>query len=1102
MKTVYVVTPVLNAVNTIDRTIISVVTQAGDFFIRYHIQDGRSSDGTLERIGYWNNLIKSRNLPIQCAGVEFSYTSEADEGMYDALYNAFCHVEPGQNNFMTWINADDMLNQGAFALVAELDRQFSPSQISWVGGAASVYREHLPVAGFDSPIPSSALKYGLCDGKYWNFLQQEGIFFRRWLWDAINPLKNIKPFRLAGDWNLWRLFAENASLVQTKLTLGTFRVCENQLSAKYREKYMSEIDSILPQIEREKYFKKLLADGGIFRRVLKAEYSSACYSILNEDLSGTASHNYTKVFGVKPESVKRFSGNTLFSQGAKKEVVRLKAVNDIFKFERGVASFDDEWQFPAITEKQAYLKICELGLIPEGVIYVAFPWATLIDKVQTKSSDAAIYIARFREFCGLIPEGGYRVTVCQHIKMREFTGFLKECGINEVFWSHALKKDVSDAAIDGIKVSAFPLFPVQVCDEKKGGGERDLLFSFVGARSNKYYLTDSRNLIIDFLSDCPDALVVGRDNWHYNKIVYEHQIKVGGKDCADNLVDTSASEEFRRVLDRSIFSLCPSGSGPNSIRLWESIGSGVIPVILADIYAPPGNQELWKLAAVFCEENLDAIRALPERLREIASDKELLLSKRNALKQLWMLYGPGFFIYDIQVLFFELASRKTGKGSFLFYFRGDSLISCLDVIMQQEFGVEEARFLLNSVSTRLLTSTELPEIFLKSDKKILPAVEKSVDFLGKFDSSVQRFEHVVNIRNKKMVSPYRDIFVNLGARKKISLFGRHSNRTPFYYSSIRNRLGDSIEYVDDPSVADVVVTGFSIDFRDGFDELVSLKKAKNDVRFLVLSEEPLWDTVWSGGVQERCRFFEKSGERLDYFHVNHGNSDVFDFSVIPYFLLTSETYLSRYIYLLSRQIARTVDDLLDSWQKAKNRWAFVAEYRDDPRYSVEDKKNSIFGLSNYRSKIVKSLGMSGGFCEGKGWGGGNRRQDLPDWHLDKLAKLDSSVFLMSALENTHVSNYISEKIFDALAIGAFPIYYADASHRVFSFMKENAFLNLDGLSPAEAAEKIGAFSVDRDHAAAWLSSVDFVYKSFLIPDIIDAEFRRLSNVLISTVQKL
>ncbi len=60
-KVLFIVTPSRNAVATIDQTILSVVSQAGNFAIRYHIQDGGSTDGTLERIAEWRGLLRGRS---------------------------------------------------------------------------------------------------------------------------------------------------------------------------------------------------------------------------------------------------------------------------------------------------------------------------------------------------------------------------------------------------------------------------------------------------------------------------------------------------------------------------------------------------------------------------------------------------------------------------------------------------------------------------------------------------------------------------------------------------------------------------------------------------------------------------------------------------------------------------------------------------------------------------------------------------------------------------------------------------------------------------------------------------------------------------------
>jgi hypothetical protein len=55
--------------------------------------------------------------------------------------------------------------------------------------------------------------------------------------------------RLAGDFDLWRRFAQHADLVMTDALLGVFRVREGQLSASI-ERYHKEIDDVLSAEEK------------------------------------------------------------------------------------------------------------------------------------------------------------------------------------------------------------------------------------------------------------------------------------------------------------------------------------------------------------------------------------------------------------------------------------------------------------------------------------------------------------------------------------------------------------------------------------------------------------------------------------------------------------------------------------------------------------------------------------------------------------------------------------------------------------------------------------------------------------------------------------
>ena len=45
--------------------------------------------------------------------------------------------------------------------------------------------------------------------------------------------------------------------------------------------------------------------------------------------------------------------------------------------------------------------------------------------------------------------------------------------------------------------------------------------------------------------------------------------------------------EYNSVLSDSVFSLCPEGTGPNTIRLWESMAIGSIPVLFENDWVRP-----------------------------------------------------------------------------------------------------------------------------------------------------------------------------------------------------------------------------------------------------------------------------------------------------------------------------------------------------------------------------------------------------------------------------------------------------------------------------------------------------------------------------------
>ncbi|QYZ67190.1 MAG: methyltransferase domain-containing protein [Gammaproteobacteria bacterium (ex Lamellibrachia satsuma)] len=299
---IYIVTPCWNAANTIEQTILSVITQAGDFDITYHIQDGGSTDGTVELVARWKSRIDLGLFPIQCRSIKLTYNSAADFGMYDAIATGFEQEEIDSSAFMAWINADDILMPCALALIDKVGVGFESRHVPWIGGAVNVVRDDISITQFHRATPTGVIADGLCDGQHWDFVQQEGVFFRKWLWDKVNAPDMLRTFKYAGDWNLWRLFANHTEYVHFPCPLGGFRISKAQLSRANYKSYTEEIESVISSDERERRLQTMGEVSAVNKRMLEIQYADVGMSIIEVSALNSVKHHYLKKFKVAPSN--------------------------------------------------------------------------------------------------------------------------------------------------------------------------------------------------------------------------------------------------------------------------------------------------------------------------------------------------------------------------------------------------------------------------------------------------------------------------------------------------------------------------------------------------------------------------------------------------------------------------------------------------------------------------------------------------------------------------------------------------------------------------------------------------------------------------------
>ena len=296
------------------------------------------------------------------------------------------------------------------------------------------------------------------------------------------------------------------------------------------------------------------------------------------------------------------------------------------------------WQYPCRTEGDAYdvHKRLPSPTIQGKVVhtYLPVPWATFIDKKVYPEGFLGAYAHRVNGMRQQLKKMGYQLrvhSVCQHIRWRNLEEHAPKVGITDLWISH---KEKSLDFLGDVKLHAWTLYAVNYRDPKRSAGlevkkisDKKTFASFVGAHM-KHYLSTVR-LDLAQLKDLPNYHVEIKDLWHFNKVVYNYQVKADDKAKDSDNKDETLS--YNKMLSDTVFSLCPVGAGPNSLRLWESMAVGSIPVIFSDRQEMPqipvkSNSEKhnWEDGVIFHNES--EVDTLDRRLKAMTQDE---LEKRQ-----------------------------------------------------------------------------------------------------------------------------------------------------------------------------------------------------------------------------------------------------------------------------------------------------------------------------------------------------------------------------------------------------------------------------------------------------------------------------------------
>ena len=215
---------------------------------------------------------------------------------------------------------------------------------------------------------------------------------------------------------------------------------------------------------------------------------------------------------------------------------------DIFKYEKFPVEYECYKQFSG-----------------SDINYIAVPWTQILNSHWLNFPGRQSRDVYLKHLSKQKIQQQNNFTVCQHDSYMLLQDYYNHLNITKVFACAAYEHDIINNVeiIPMPYINTFTFKPII----------KDILVSFLGSVTH----------------ECREII---KQRIHNKNIIFRNTYHITSDFFTINNKSTE-EQEYENILSRSRFSLCPRGSNPNSVRFWESLAAGAIPILISDGYKLP-----------------------------------------------------------------------------------------------------------------------------------------------------------------------------------------------------------------------------------------------------------------------------------------------------------------------------------------------------------------------------------------------------------------------------------------------------------------------------------------------------------------------------------